>query len=61
MKNHSHTSKVKQYNENSLTLVGAGTGVIIGAGILALTGKIAKMAWGIISDHLCRSRNHDCF
>jgi amino acid transporter len=41
MKGHS------QYKKNSLTLVGAvsmGTGVMIGAGILALTGQIAELA-----------------
>jgi len=38
------------YKENSLTLVGAvamGTGVMIGAGILALTGQIAELSGGI--------------
>lgn len=38
------------YKENSLTLIGAvamGTGVMIGAGILALTGQIAELAGGL--------------
>jgi len=47
MENHSQHNKPSQYKENSLTLVGAvsmGTGVMIGAGILALTGQIAELA-----------------
>ncbi len=47
MDNHSQHSKSSQYKKNSLTLVGAvsmGTGVMIGAGILALTGQIAELA-----------------
>lgn len=47
MKSHSHHDRSSQYKENSLTLVGAvsmGTGVMIGAGILALTGQIAELA-----------------
>ena len=47
MKDHSQHNKSSQYKENSLTLVGAvsmGTGVMIGAGILALTGQIAELA-----------------
>jgi len=47
MKDHSHNDRSSQYKENSLTLVGAvsmGTGVMIGAGILALTGQIAELA-----------------
>ncbi|RKZ77695.1 MAG: amino acid permease [Gammaproteobacteria bacterium] len=47
MKNHSQHNSSSQYKENSLTLVGAvsmGTGVMIGAGILALTGQIAELA-----------------
>jgi|TARA_R110002072_G_scaffold35257_3_gene104561 amino acid transporter len=38
--------RASQYDENSLTLVGAvalGTGVMIGAGIFALTGQMAEM------------------
>lgn len=38
------------YKENSMTLIGAvamGTGVMIGAGILALTGQIAELAGGL--------------
>ena len=47
MKAHSHDSRSAQYKKDSLTLVGAvamGTGVMIGAGILALTGQIAELA-----------------
>jgi len=47
MKHHTHQNRSSQYKENSLTLVGAvsmGTGVMIGAGILALTGQIAELA-----------------
>ncbi len=47
MKDHSQHNKSSQYKKNSLTLVGAvsmGTGVMIGAGILALTGQIAELA-----------------
>ena len=47
MENHSQHNKKPQYKKNSLTLVGAvsmGTGVMIGAGILALTGQIAELA-----------------
>lgn len=36
-----------QYKKNSLTLTGAvamGTGVMIGAGIFALTGQVAELA-----------------
>ncbi|NOZ54143.1 MAG: APC family permease [Gammaproteobacteria bacterium] len=47
MENHSQHNKKSQYKKNSLTLVGAvsmGTGVMIGAGILALTGQIAELA-----------------
>ena len=45
----SHT-KSAQYKENSLTLIGAialGTGVMIGAGIFALTGQMAEMTGAI--------------
>ena len=46
---HSHQNhgRSAQYKKNSLTLAGAvamGTGVMIGAGILALTGQIAELA-----------------
>jgi len=44
---HSHTNRSAQYKKNSLSLIGAislGTGVMIGAGILALTGQIAELA-----------------
>ena len=44
---HSGHQNKSDYKENSLTLVGAvsmGTGVMIGAGILALTGQIAELA-----------------
>ena len=47
MEDHSKHNKKSQYQKNSLTLVGAvsmGTGVMIGAGILALTGQIAELA-----------------
>jgi len=47
MKDHSQHDSSDQYKENSLTLLGAvsmGTGVMIGAGILALTGQIAELA-----------------
>ena len=47
MESHSHHGKTAAYKKNSLTLVGAvsmGTGVMIGAGILALTGQIAELA-----------------
>lgn len=43
---HNHDRSAK-YNENSLTLTGAvamGTGVMIGAGIFALTGQVAELA-----------------
>ncbi len=44
---HSNHGRSVNYKKNSLTLVGAvsmGTGVMIGAGILALTGQIAELA-----------------
>jgi amino acid transporter len=47
MEGHSKHGKSTSYKKNSLTLVGAvsmGTGVMIGAGILALTGQIAELA-----------------
>ncbi len=51
MEDHSqHTqppNKTTDYKKNSITLIGAislGTGVMIGAGILALTGQIAELA-----------------
>ncbi len=47
MKDHAQHNKEPQYQKDSLTLVGAvsmGTGVMIGAGILALTGQIAELA-----------------
>ncbi len=47
MENHSQHNKKLQYKKNSLTLLGAvsmGTGVMIGAGMLALTGQIAELA-----------------
>jgi amino acid transporter len=43
---HDHEDKKSHYQKNSLTLVGAvalGTGVMIGAGIFALTGQMAQM------------------
>ncbi|TWU39425.1 APC family permease [Novipirellula artificiosorum] len=42
--------KSKQYEENSLSLTGSvamGTGVMIGAGIFALTGQVAEQAGGL--------------
>jgi len=47
MTDHSQHNNSSNYQKNSLTLVGAvsmGTGVMIGAGILALTGQIAELA-----------------
>lgn len=47
MNNSSHHSSSAHYKKNSLTLWGSvsmGTGVMIGAGIFALTGQIAEMA-----------------
>ena len=47
MKEHSMDDRSTKYKEESMTLVGAvsmGTGVMIGAGILALTGQIAELA-----------------
>ena len=47
MKDHSRHDRSSKYKESSMTLVGAvsmGTGVMIGAGILALTGQIAELA-----------------
>lgn len=44
---HSHGDKSSNYKKNSLTLWGAvsmGTGVMIGAGIFALTGQVAELA-----------------
>ncbi|VAW46035.1 Uncharacterized amino acid permease, GabP family [hydrothermal vent metagenome] len=44
---HNQPSKSTDYQKNSITLIGAislGTGVMIGAGILALTGQIAELA-----------------
>ncbi|MBT8142896.1 MAG: APC family permease [Gammaproteobacteria bacterium] len=47
MKEHKHIDRTTNYIKNSMSLVGAislGTGVMIGAGILALTGQIAELA-----------------
>ena len=47
MKDHTMHDRSSKYKENSMSLVGAvsmGTGVMIGAGILALTGQIAELA-----------------
>ena len=44
---HSHGKESSNYKKNSLTLWGAvsmGTGVMIGAGIFALTGQVAELA-----------------
>lgn len=49
MNDHSHHDRSTHYKKNSLTLWGAvsmGTGVMIGAGIFALTGQIAELARG---------------
>ena len=43
----SHNDRAAEYKKNSLSVIGAislGTGVMIGAGILALTGQIAELA-----------------
>ena len=47
MKEHMHNDRATNYQKNSMSLIGAvsmGTGVMIGAGILALTGQIAELA-----------------
>lgn len=47
MEHHDHDDRSAHYKEGSLSLVGAvsmGTGVMIGAGIFALTGQIAELA-----------------
>jgi len=47
MKEHMHNDRSTNYQKDSMSLVGAvsmGTGVMIGAGILALTGQIAELA-----------------
>ena len=47
MKEHMHNDRSTNYKKNSMSLIGAvsmGTGVMIGAGILALTGQIAELA-----------------
>ena len=47
MKSHSEHSRQSRYKKNSLSLIGAislGTSVMIGAGILVLTGQIAELA-----------------
>jgi len=47
MHNHSDQDRSTKYKENSLSLWGAvsmGTGVMIGAGIFALTGQVAELA-----------------
>ncbi|WNJ99908.1 APC family permease [Thalassospiraceae bacterium LMO-JJ14] len=44
---HNHVDRSARYAKNSLTMTGAvalGTGVMIGAGIFALTGQVAQMA-----------------
>lgn len=46
---HSHDNRAPSYTKGSLTLWGAiamGTGVMIGAGIFALTGQVAELARG---------------
>lgn len=47
MSGHSHDNRSPSYREGSLSLTGAvamGTGVMIGAGIFALTGQVAELA-----------------
>jgi amino acid transporter len=47
MNDHSHHDRSSHYKKDSLTLWGAvsmGTGVMIGAGIFALTGQVAELA-----------------
>ena len=47
MQEHKHNDRATNYVKNSMSLVAAvsmGTGVMIGAGILALTGQIAELA-----------------
>jgi len=47
MKEHMHNNRSTNYQKDSMSLVGAvsmGTGVMIGAGILALTGQMAELA-----------------
>lgn len=47
MTGHDHGDRTAHYAKNSLTLTGAvalGTGVMIGAGIFALTGQVAQLA-----------------
>ena len=47
---HEESSTGSQYEENSLSLAGSvamGTGVMIGAGIFALTGQVAEQAGGL--------------
>ena len=47
METQHNDNRSTQYKKDSLTLIGAvsmGTGVMIGAGILALTGQIAELA-----------------
>ena len=50
--------RTSHYRKDSLTLVGAvalGTGVMIGAGIFALTGQMAEMTGGLFpSQHRIR-------
>lgn len=54
MEEHSHDSRNQSYRKNSLSLWGAvslGTGVMIGAGIFALTGQVAQLAreWFVLA------------
>jgi len=47
MSEHSHNQRTSHYKADSLSLIGAvamGTGVMIGAGIFALTGQVAELA-----------------
>ncbi len=50
MKNSNNSHSDETYNKNSLSLIGSvsmGTGVMIGAGIFALTGQVAEQAGGL--------------
>jgi len=50
MKSHEHHDRSSDYEKDSLTLTGSiamGAGVMIGAGIFALTGQVAELAGGL--------------
>mgnify|MGYP002478202675 CR=1 FL=1 len=49
-RSHKHSARTDEYRSGSLTLTGSiamGTGVMIGAGIFALTGQVAELAGGL--------------